>query len=369
MISFDLVILSGGKGKKFQKEAKLPKDKALVKLKGKTLLDNLLNRFSNISDSILIVSGSKERRESYKLILDQTNIIQDHKIKIIADDLTERFQPGPLRGILSGIYHSTSKKVVTIPNDIPFLSIESIQRLTEYLELFDICTPIFPDQRLIPLISAYQREKILNYMTIFSWLNRTRADDMIRATRSVCFLPIRKAAVLKEQNIFLNINTSKELEVAEDIFNNIPSDLQIYSIDEKQEIEIFSNSGRKHLNQYLTFCDSQFEIDSKMFQTLKKFAEEFKSQKMFFWEALTCELIAKNQQNEPMKSSEEARKWKGLAVLAYQKETEFWEKQQFPFIVLHCLQDQLKILNHDSPFYRKIYNQIGLLKKTLFNND
>lgn len=108
------VILAGGKGRRMG-----GRDKGLLELEGRPLIEYLLAAVSPQAGSIIINANRNQER------------YLDYRHRVVADTL-EDFQ-GPLAGFLSTMLACHSPYLVTLPCDSPFLPPDYVSRMAQAL--------------------------------------------------------------------------------------------------------------------------------------------------------------------------------------------------------------------------------------------
>lgn len=105
------LILAGGKS------SRMGKDKALIKVKRKTILDNTAEILDSYSDEVFISINSNQRsepnRSKYQTLVDQSGL------------------KGPMAGILSAAMHDSDSAWIIVSCDLPLLDRSTIQYLIE----------------------------------------------------------------------------------------------------------------------------------------------------------------------------------------------------------------------------------------------
>lgn len=369
MASFDLAILSGGKGRQFQSKAGSGKDKALAEVNGQTILEILVSRFLGLGNHLLLICGSIQRCKTYKSILKPSKEELGTRLKLIPDSAEYDLAPSPLRGILTALHNTSNKRLVTIPNDMPFLLREHILPLVDQTSNSEICTPIWPNRCLLPLISAYQSDKFLQCAILFGILKRNRADDPIRAAHSVCFLPIRIENTMKQSSAFLNINTPEELVKAQKTSLQMATGETPYNTAEKTNIQVYKEPHAGLVRLFAKSNKNRDDFTDHDFQTeIEKLATEFRSHQMHFWKGLSYEILGQSI-SKSRETLEERQNWLECAAKAYRQEHDFWINHNQPFIALHCLFDQMKLIDSHSKDYNKTLDLIARYRADLFGDD
>ena len=193
--NFSGVILAGGQSNR------MGFPKACLLLKGKRMIDIILEVFHPLFDEILIVTHDKKRLSEFK------------GIKVI-EDLVKGY--GPLGGIYTGLKAISNDKAFFVACDMPLLHNELIKKIlnTSMQNDYQCVVPCTPD-KIEPLHAVYSN-KILRTIedllkgkdfSINQLLKRCRCK-YVRACKS-------------ESSSFFNINTPEDLRALESYENKI----------------------------------------------------------------------------------------------------------------------------------------------------
>ncbi|WP_457640945.1 molybdenum cofactor guanylyltransferase [Persephonella sp.] len=139
------IVLAGGESKR------MGKDKAFLKLKGKTFLRHVLETLDKHCDQI-IISGNKEK----DLYLQETKGL---KSEIIFVKDIKPYE-GPLNGIVSCLEYIKSNDVFIATCDTPLLKSELIPFLKRELNGFDAVIPVI-NGKFQPLNTVYKKSAII----------------------------------------------------------------------------------------------------------------------------------------------------------------------------------------------------------------
>ncbi len=138
------IILSGGKS------TRMGKDKGLIKLNGKPMIQHVIDHIDPICDQILISANDKTYEDfGYPVYYDEINDI------------------GPAGGIISSLKHSSNKKNIVISCDLPFASTKFIRTLLELSGDYAITLPM-SRQHYQPLCAVYSKEVYPVFMEYIS---------------------------------------------------------------------------------------------------------------------------------------------------------------------------------------------------------
>tara|TARA_Y100000816_G_C26049866_1_gene550381 strand:+ start:54 stop:662 length:609 start_codon:yes stop_codon:yes gene_type:complete len=192
------VILAGGKSSRFGS------NKSLSNLSNTKLIQHVINKISKYFSDILIVSN------------DSKLVLEDPNIKIIKDCRDGYL--GPLVGVLSAMKYANQNNkynwVITFPCDTPFFDKIIIEKL--------INKTSSKKEKIFLIKEKKQRHNIFGIWS--TSLEKILEQDINNNFRKVQ-LWVDKIGCsyiekdIKNENEFLNINTKKDLELAERIYN------------------------------------------------------------------------------------------------------------------------------------------------------
>jgi len=195
------IILAGGKSSRVG----LNKNKAHLKLAGKTLIDWVISKLTsldNLKEEDVIIVGPKEKYPHFKQVV---------------EDIFP--QKGPLGGIYSGLRASPSQYNIVVGCDMPFLEVKLLQHMSEDIHSNDIVIPRYGDGYIEPLCAIYSKRCLEAIER-----NLSEHNFSVRA-----IFPHLKVKFIEDQDIkkfdpefhsFFNINYKKDMIEAEKIINN-----------------------------------------------------------------------------------------------------------------------------------------------------
>jgi len=185
------IILAGGESRR------MGKDKALLEIDGRRIIEMVAERLRSIFDDVMVVSS-------------HSPVYQFLGLKVVRDVVCEK---GPLGGIYTGLLVSESEYNFICACDMPFLNLELLRfMLSQVNDDTEVIVPIVKGL-VEPLHSIYSKR----------CLGAIRAhleDDELRVRD---FLSEVKCNYLSEDLIrrydpdllsFFNLNTPEDLEVA-----------------------------------------------------------------------------------------------------------------------------------------------------------
>ncbi len=183
-----ICILAGGKGKR------IGKDKALIKLCNKRLIDIAVENAKLFSKNIVISCGKRRLN--------------------LCVEIEDMIGEGPMAGIYSVLRNY--KRVLFFPVDMPFIEPHLFEVLWERSKNYHITIVKFK-KRLIPTLGVYTNECVfllerkIKKKDLSLKLFVKEASDKLK----VNILSHEDLKVKKEEIIFLNINTEEDLKIAE----------------------------------------------------------------------------------------------------------------------------------------------------------
>jgi molybdopterin-guanine dinucleotide biosynthesis protein A len=194
------IILAGGSSMRFGR------NKALVRLKDKPLIEYIIDQSRKITDLIVVTISKNDSIEEFQNILPRD-------IEIIRDDGGLK---SPLTGLMSGLNKFSDGYVAVIACDMPFIKSEVLNLLFEKAIGFDLAIPRWPNGYLEPLHAVYDYNKTRQCLSKLKISNNTRVSDLISMLQSVNYLDISEIRKIDPSlRVFFNINSENELKIAE----------------------------------------------------------------------------------------------------------------------------------------------------------
>jgi molybdopterin-guanine dinucleotide biosynthesis protein A len=183
-------VLAGGES------ARIGTDKAFLKIGGKTLIEQILEKLLRIGDDVIVVTNSPERYNHLG-------------VRLVSDISPGK---GALGGIYSGLKASKNEYSFVVACDMPFLNVNLIRYMTLLASGHDVVIPRV-NGLLEPLHAIYSKRCIPS-------IERLLEKDDLKIVRF--FSDVRVRYVEKEEiNVldpkhlsFFNINTLEDLEKA-----------------------------------------------------------------------------------------------------------------------------------------------------------
>ncbi|MFC1506960.1 molybdenum cofactor guanylyltransferase [Thermoproteota archaeon] len=194
------IILAGGSSIRFGR------NKALVRLKDKPLIEYIIDQSRKITDLIVVTISKNDSIEEFQNILPRD-------IEIIRDDGGLK---SPLTGLMSGLNKFSDGYIAVIACDMPFIKSEVLNLLFEKAIGYDLAIPRWPNGYLEPLHAVYDYNKTRQCLSKLKISNNTRVSDLISMLQSVNYLDISEIRKIDPSlRVFFNINSENELKIAE----------------------------------------------------------------------------------------------------------------------------------------------------------
>lgn len=184
------IILAGGKS------SRMGKNKALLEIKGKTVIENVVAELQSAVNNIIIVTNSFEDYQFLGLPM--------------VEDLWKG--KGPLAGIQAGLEASSTEKNLVVACDMPFISAKLGTVLLDHLAHYQVAVPEIFNQ-LHPLFAAYRKE-------ISVEIERALREDQLRI-----------------RGIFQNLQVKKMDQVELSKFGISISDSDLFNMNHPEEYE------------------------------------------------------------------------------------------------------------------------------------
>lgn len=193
------LILAGGKSLRCRKE-----QKALLSLRGKPLLDWVLESVRPCVDEIVISGDCNLRSFGYNVVEDRISDI------------------GPLAGFQAGFSMIKSEYTFVAGCDMPFIHSEVITFLFENASSYSCCLPR-EGEFIEPLCCVYRTDDVRQCCTTVISQHKNRLFDLIENLPHPRFVPFEELRDLDPNLLsFRNINTFSDLQAAERVMEELP---------------------------------------------------------------------------------------------------------------------------------------------------
>ena len=131
------IILAGGRNQR------LGRNKALLTIRGKSLIERVIERVKLVSSQTLIVTSQEQLDLSVPL-----------EAKVLVDLYPGK---GPLAGIYTGLLASSYLYSVVVACDMPFLNTKLLRYMIELSPDFDAVVPRLSEGKVEPLHAVYSK--------------------------------------------------------------------------------------------------------------------------------------------------------------------------------------------------------------------
>ena len=189
-----VVVQAGGRS------SRMGRDKALVDLAGKPLIQYVLERVADLGDEVLITTNTQDAYAflGYRMASDETPGV------------------GALEGFKTALEAARGDVVLLVACDMPFVKRDLLHYMLEQIDSSDIVIPRW-DDRYQPLHAVYRREPCLR--AVNDALDRGE-KRMVSFHKDVRVLEISETDVAQHSPdglSFFNINTPDDLAYAESL--------------------------------------------------------------------------------------------------------------------------------------------------------
>jgi len=188
-----IILLAGGKSKR------MGRDKGLININGKTLLEQTIKKLEKISRNILIISN----QSGY----------DQFKYPVYNDLKTNK---GPIGGIYTGLTHSKSEINIIIACDMPNLTTDFLNFMIESHKPHCDATIAVYKERIQPLSGLYNkycRNKLETQIETGNY----RMSEALKVLQTN-YVSIPKEIELSSPHLFDNLNTIEDLKMYRNIY-------------------------------------------------------------------------------------------------------------------------------------------------------
>jgi molybdenum cofactor guanylyltransferase len=199
------IILCGNSSDKFGK------DKALLELNNKPLLNHVIDAVKNLVEEVIVVTTDKEQKELYAKMVSS-------KVRFAVNEIEAK---GHLAQALSGFEIAQGHYSLLLPLDSPFILKEII------VLLFDLCIgksatiPRWTNNRIEPLHAVYHTPTALKATKDAVTENKSDMETMVNKLRGVRYISTMVIEQLDpELHSFFKIKTPSDLKKANAVSQN-----------------------------------------------------------------------------------------------------------------------------------------------------
>jgi molybdenum cofactor guanylyltransferase len=190
------IILAGGKS------SRMGQEKGLVQLGGKRLIDIAIDNLSKVCETVLISSNGDS--------------FNDTGFKVIED-----IKPGigPMGGLYSALLKSKTELNLVISVDMPFVNEGLLNHLIEASMGYHAAVPWSGKEHYEPLCACYVLS-VLPFMKESITNGNYKLPDLFRMIK-INALPMGPQLPFFHEALFMNINTTDDLNAAEKLIGSI----------------------------------------------------------------------------------------------------------------------------------------------------
>lgn len=197
-----LILLAGGKS------SRINTDKAFLKFKDETIIENTINALKNIFDEIIIVSNNN--LEKYN------SMIKKYKNITLKADLIKN--KGPLGGIYTGLKTAKDSNNFVLACDMPFINVDLIKYMLNFKD-FDAVVPRIGNN-VEPLYAMYNKN-ILPIIENQIKISELKIQETINKINNVRYIGKEEIEKFDKEGIcFFNINNKEDLKIAGELIEN-----------------------------------------------------------------------------------------------------------------------------------------------------
>ncbi len=203
MYPLNAIILAGGQGLRFGS------DKAEMVIKGKGVLEALIDNFSEVCQKTIVVSNTQRT-------------ISDHPDVRVVEDVIRNI--GPLGGIHAGLLASDTQYNLVLACDMPFINIGFVKYMISLVEPEDMAIIPMINNWVEPLCGIYAKgcsneiEELISTSMVESQGKKAREFCILRLLDRVRARYIEEEAIRRfdpQLHMFFNINTLQDKKEAE----------------------------------------------------------------------------------------------------------------------------------------------------------
>ena len=191
------LILAGGRSRRMGF-----KEKALIPIGDKTILEHVIASLDGVVDEIIISMRDISQKELLNDYIQGYDVVLD-KLQDV----------GPLSGILEGAKAATGEYVFVVACDMPFINTDAVELLFKYAEGHDAAIPVWENENLEPMHAVYctrpmavETEKAILRNEKFVLAPVFKMQDLV-------FVKIDEIRKLDpDLRTFVNVNTPDDVE-------------------------------------------------------------------------------------------------------------------------------------------------------------
>ncbi|MDO9516685.1 MAG: molybdenum cofactor guanylyltransferase [Methanosarcinaceae archaeon] len=191
------LILAGGRSRRMGF-----KEKALLSIGNKTILEHVIDALDGVVDEIIISMRDVSQQE---LLNDYT---RGH------DVVLDKFADvGPLSGILEGLKTAKGEYVFVVACDMPYINIDVVELLFKRAEGHDAALPVWENENLEPMHAVYRTSPMAVETENAILRNERFVLAPVFRMKDLVFVKIDEIRELDtDLRTFVNVNTPDDVE-------------------------------------------------------------------------------------------------------------------------------------------------------------
>ena len=191
------LILAGGRSRRMGY-----KEKALLPIGDKTILEHVMDSLDGVVDEIIISMRDATQQELLNDYTQGYDVVLDKFVDV-----------GPLSGILEGLKAATGEYVFVAACDMPYINNDVVELLFKHVEGHDAAIPVWENEDLEPIHAVYRTRPMA-----------VETEKAILRNEKFVLAPVFKMQDL----VFVNMDEIRELDPDLRTFVNIntPDDVE-----------------------------------------------------------------------------------------------------------------------------------------------
>lgn len=191
------LILAGGRSRRMGF-----KEKALLTIGDKTILEHVIDALDGVVDEIIISMRDATQQELLN------NYTQGH------DVVLDKFADvGPLSGILEGLRAAKGEYVFVVACDMPYINTDVVKLLFKRAEGYDAAIPVWDNENLEPMHAVYRTRPMALETEKAILRNEKFVLAPVFKMQDLMFVKIDEIRELDpDLRTFVNVNTPDDIE-------------------------------------------------------------------------------------------------------------------------------------------------------------
>ena len=191
------LILAGGRSRRMGF-----KEKALLPIGDKTILEHVINSLNGVVDEIIISMRDTPQQELLKTYTQGHDVVLD-KLQDV----------GPLSGILEGAKAAKGEYVFVVACDMPYINTDVVELLFKRAEGNNAAIPVWENENLEPMHAVYRTEPMAIETEKAIQRNKKFVLAPVFKMQDLVFVKIDEIREFDpDLRTFININTPDDVE-------------------------------------------------------------------------------------------------------------------------------------------------------------